>query len=205
MKIRQAAQDDAKTLASLIFSSAPTTLIATFEINSTLSVLNFLQSNLSTEHGQYGYANHWVAEIDNQIVGCVSAWHTGLLDSFHQATLSKLTGFYGITHTLSVVHASLALTDCIPKPKKHEWCIGHFAVNSQYQRKGIGSALLGFMQEQALDFKKSELCLDVESSNIQALNFYLGQGFVKNSESIVSPRMQTLGIGTHLHLSKQLI
>ncbi len=205
MNNRQANQDDARTLAQLIFSSAPVALAATFDINQELSALNFLHSSLLTADGQYGYDNHWVAEIDNQVVGCLSSWHSDLPDSFHQATLINLTGFYGIAHALSVVQASQALQDCIPQPKNNEWCIGHFAVLAEHQRKGVGSTLLDVMHKQALAFDRSVLCLDVESKNSQAIDFYLGHGFVKKNESAVSPRMQTLGIGSHFHLSKVLV
>lgn len=205
MDIRQANQDDAPTLAQLIFSSAPVALAATFDINEQLSALNFLQTCLSSADGQYGYENHWVAEIDHQVVGCLSAWHSDLPASFHQATLIKLTEFYGIAHALSVAQASQVLQDCIPKPERHEFCIGHFAVLAQYQRQGVGRALLDVMYKQALTFGRSALSLDVEMNNTQAVNFYLRQGFKKINGSGVSPRMQALGIGSHLHLSKPLV
>jgi ribosomal protein S18 acetylase RimI-like enzyme len=204
MKIRQAVQDDVKVLGPLILCSAPVTLAATFDINPELSALNFLLSSLLTADGQYGYANHWVAEIDHQVVGCVSAWHSDLPNTFHQATLSQVTDFYGIAHALSVVQASQTLQDCIPKPQKHEWCFGHFAVLPQHQRKGVGTALLEGMHQQALTFEKSALSLDVDIGNAQAIDFYLGNGFVKTNESDVSTRMQALGIGSHFHLSKSL-
>jgi len=204
MKIRQAHQSDALALAQLVYSSAPNALAATFDINIELSAINFLRSSLFTPQGQYGYANHWVAEIDNQVVGCLCPWHSDLLSSFHQATLTQLTNFYGITHAISVVQASHALQDCIPKPEKHEWCIGHVAVLEQYQNQGVGSALLTLMHKQAITFGKLALSLDVDCDNTQAVNFYLRQGFVKKKDSGVSPRMQALGISSHLHLSKAL-
>ena len=202
MKIRQANQGDVKTLGALIFSSAPVAITAIFDINDELSAANFLQACLLSADGQYGYNNHWVAEIDNLVVGCFSPWHSDLPDSFHQATLVKLTQFYGIAHTFSVLQASQALQDCIPKPKGHEWCIGHFAVLSEYQRQGVATALIRFAHKQALSFGKSNLSLDVESTNSQAVEFYLRQGFVQNSKSEISPRMLALGIERHLHLSR---
>ena len=202
---RQANQSDASLLSQLIYDSAPVALGATFDINAKLSVLNFLVSSLLTSDGQYGFENHWVAEIDNQVAGCLSTWHSDLPDSFHQATLIKLTHFYGAAHALSVVQASQALQDCIPKLKNHELCIGHFAVFAKYQRQGIATNLLRFAEQKALICGKSVLCLDVESKNSQAIDFYLGRGFKQESESGISQRMQTLGIGSHLHFSKKLI
>jgi len=205
MKIRQANQGDATTLGQLIFSSAPTALAATFNLSDEFSAINFLQSSLATAEGQYGYNNHWVVQIDERVVGCVSAWHSDLSALFHQKTLTSVTSFYGIADALSVVQASHALQNCFPKPKKHEWCIGHFAVLTQYQRQGVATALLEYMHNQALAKGKEVLCLDVESTNLPAINFYLGRGFTQESQSDISPAMQTLGIARHLHLSKVLI
>jgi ribosomal protein S18 acetylase RimI-like enzyme len=205
MHCRQANQNDACFLAQLILNSAPVALAATFDINDELSSLNFLHSNLLTCDGQYGYDNHWVAEIDNQVAGCISTWHSDLPDSFHQATFNKLTGFYGVAHAFSVVQASQALQDCIPKPKKHELCIGHFAVFKKYQRQGVATNLLRFAQQKALVCGKPILCLDVESTNSQAIHFYLESGFTWESKSGISQRMRTLGIGSHHHFSKKLV
>jgi len=202
---RQADQGDAAILAQLIFCSAPVALAATFDINDELSALNYLYANLLTSDGQYGFENHWVTEIDNQVAGCLSMWHSDLPDSFHQATLIKLTCFYGVAHALSVVQASQALQDCIPTPTKHELCIGHLAVLAKYQRQGVATSLLRFANQKALVCGKSVLCLDVESTNSQAIDFYLGRGFTQQSESGISQKMRTLGIGSHCHLSKKLV
>jgi GNAT superfamily N-acetyltransferase len=204
MKTRQAKKSDVDTVGQLILSSAPVSLAAIFGVNDEFSALNFLHASFSFPDGQYGYANHWVAEIDNQIVGCLSPWHDDLPATFHQATLTALIGFYGIDHTLAVVQTSQALQDCIPKPQKYEWCVGHFAVLPQYQKQGVGTALLELMQQQALLSSKLALSLDVDCGNMQAINFYLHQGFIEISESGVSPRMQALGIRSHIHLSKKL-
>lgn len=205
MNIRQAKQADAKELAALVYSSAPLVIAAVFTINDELSAENFIESCLLGAEGQYGYNNHWVAEVDNRVVGCISAWHSALPSSFHQATLNKLAEFYGVAHTLAVLQASQTLKDCIPKPKNHEWCIGHFAVSATYQKTGVGATLLEFMHQKALNFGKSKLCLDVECINTRAINFYLSQGFQKISESGVSPKMKISGLGEYFHLSKRLI
>jgi len=204
MQTRQAKKSDAAILGQLVLSSAPASLAAIFDINDEFSVLNFLRSSFSFAEGQYGYANHWVAEIDNQVVACFSSWRSDLPALFNQATLTALIDYYGITHTLAVVQASQALQDCIPKLQKHEWCIGHFAVLSQYQKQGVGTALLRLMRQQAMTSSKLVLSLDVDCGNIQAINFYLRQGFIEINKSGVSPRMQALGISSHFHLSQKL-
>ncbi|WP_299081491.1 GNAT family N-acetyltransferase [uncultured Paraglaciecola sp.] len=205
MNIRKAKQQDATILAPLVFSSAPIAFSATFDIDQKLSAINFLQASLASADGQYGYANHWLVEKDDCLLGCVSAWHSDLADSFHQATLTKLIDFYGMAQALAVVQVSLTMQDCIPKPLQHEWCIGHFAVDEKFQRQGVGRALLELMQKQAMIAGKHALSLDVDSSNSQALDFYMAQGFSIESQSRVSDSMLSLGIGCHFHLTKILV
>lgn len=76
---------------------------------------------------------------------------------------------------------------------------------AKYQGQGVAANLLRFAQQKALTFGKSDLYLDVKSTNLQAIDFYLGRRFKQESESGICQRMQTLGIGSHLHFSKKLI
>lgn len=204
MHIRPATQSDAEALGPLIFSTAPATISAIFEVDHKFSAHNFLLTSLNTADGQYGYGNHWVAEIDKLVVGCISAWHRALPEAFHQATLSQLASFYGLQHTLPVARNNQVLRDCIPKPKAYEWCVGHFAVEENYRKRGIGRSLLDLMRSSALAFGKSTLSVDVESSNTAAITYYQEYGFIQESGSGISPNMQSLGIGSYRHLTKPL-
>ena len=203
--IRAAKSEDAEALADLILTSAPDPLAAIFDITPELSALNFLSTSLAQGEGQYGYLNHWVIELHEKVVGCVCAWHHNLAQSFHQSTLQVLTQFYGLEHSLAVMTSSLTMLDCVPKPAPHEWCIGHLSVVSDYKRKGIGQSLLALMQQLAIEAGKSHLSLDVESNNHAALAFYKKQGFAIVNESGVTERMANLGIGEHLHLTKNIV
>ena len=76
---------------------------------------------------------------------------------------------------------------------------------AKYQRQGLATNLLRFAQQKALTLWYVKLYLDVENTNLQAIDFYFGRGGKCESESGISQRMQTLGIGSHLHFSKKLI
>jgi ribosomal protein S18 acetylase RimI-like enzyme len=204
MIIRQATVKDTPSLADLVLASAPNTLAVTFDIDTEFSAIQFLKNSLAKPFGQYGYQNHWVAVQDYKIMGCISAWHRYLPDAFHQQTLASITDFYGLSQTLSVLEKSRVLKDCVPKPKEHEWCVGHLAVADCYQRQGVGSQLLKAMFDQALQSNKHTVSLDVQSHNRTALSFYLKHTFVLASESGTTQRMSDMGIGPHLHLVKTL-
>jgi ribosomal protein S18 acetylase RimI-like enzyme len=202
MQYRQAEQQDAQTLARLIFDSSASLLTATFDITPQYSAFNFLVASLAEPDGQYGYKNHWVAVKDKQVIGCISAWHSKLSTEFHQATLKAITDFYGLEHALTVLHINQILQDCIPEIALNEWCIGHLSVCDIHQRQGIGKALIKLMYTQAIKHKKSLISLDVEAANQGAIDFYLTQGFSINTESAISHRMAESGVGAYKHLIK---
>lgn len=55
------------------------------------------------------------------------------------------------------------------------------SVNDSYQRKNIGSTLLEFMKHIAKGDGKKRIDLNVQESNIKAINFYLKNGFKKQA------------------------
>ena len=204
MLVRRATQADASQLATLVFTSAPNLLSLIFTTSPQTKVMDFLQASLTQPNGQYGYANHWVIEVEQQLVACICAWSRNLPASFHQATLASLVKFYSAEDLLKVIQRSEVLKDCIPQPTDNEWCIGHVAVAGSYQRQGLGKKLLLTMQQQARSASKKSLSLDVDCTNTAAISFYLKHGFKQQSQSIVSAKMQTLGIAQHLHLVQDL-
>lgn len=204
MQVRRATAKDAPALAELIYGSAPTLLSAIFDIDTEFNAKQFLADSLQQAEGQYGYHNHWVSENQKRVVACVSAWHTDLAETFHQATLRSITQFYGLEQALAILRANQVIVECIPEIAIDEWCIGHVSVTPSFRKQGYANGLITAMAEQAISMNKTALCLDVEASNQLALDFYIKQGFVVFSESANTTAMQKLAIGVHLRLVKQL-
>lgn len=53
----------------------------------------------------------------------------------------------------------------------------NFVVDSKYQHKGIGQMLMKEVINQSIKENSKEILLEVREQNIQAINFYLLQGF----------------------------
>jgi ribosomal protein S18 acetylase RimI-like enzyme len=202
MIIRQARQQDISLLAELIYASGPQVFDAVFAFNNNYNPRDFLLSALQHKNGQYGFANHWLALKNDKILGSVSTWHTELNKDFHQATMRSVVEYFGLEHSIDVVLRSQVVKHFIPAPQAHEWCIGHLAVLSQFQRQGVASQLLQFMGDLALQKGKSTLSLDVSQDNLSAIQFYQQLGFNRQTTSALSPEMQRLGFTRHLHLGK---
>jgi ribosomal protein S18 acetylase RimI-like enzyme len=205
MIIRGACQHDAPHLATLIYASGPVLIESVFGFNQQHNAQDFLLSAASHEFGQYGFANHFIAVENEQVLGSVCAWHTELSASFGQATLHSVVQYFGLEHSLEVVARSQVIKHFISPPLNHEWCIGHFAVFPQYRRQGVATRLLQFMTELAENSGKTTLSLHVAAENHSAIQFYQQQGFSLHSTSELTNEMQNLGFVVHKHMQKKLV
>jgi ribosomal protein S18 acetylase RimI-like enzyme len=204
MLIRPAKAADSEILVELIYSSAPRSLETLFTLDPSHTAINFLRHALQQADGQYGYANHWVADDGTQVQGSICAWHDQLSLAFHHATLNSVHRYYGLLGSAEVLRRSQLFALSVTPPQTHEWCIGHLAVNSALQRAGIATMLMHIMASQAAMMGKTHLSLDVEGDNQAALAFYTKLGFRPISESVASSPLSQLGIHDHVHLSKDI-
>lgn len=175
--VRKGVPADACEASPLLLSSAHDLLTAIFGADDAAQTVAFLQHAWRLAGGQYGCNNHWVACEKNQLVGVITAWHTELGPGFDRATLDSITEFYSLDEAMKVVMRNQALAVELPPPAATELMIGHVAVASSCQRKGVGSSLIAHMREHAIALNKQTMVLDVELSNIPAIRFYQGLGF----------------------------
>ena len=203
MIIRAARQQDAPQLAELVYAAAAPLLDVVFY--SAKDSRDFLHSALQHADGQYGFANHWLALKNQQIVGAVTGWHHTLSQDFHQASLSSIVEYFGAEKSLQVLAKSMLLRQFIPPPLAHEWCIGHLAVSAPYQRQGVATYLLAWMAGQARLHGKTVLSLDVSQTNQGAIRFYQQQGFTLQHTSDLTDDMQRFGFTVHQHMCKSLV
>lgn len=177
MQIRQGNAHDANELSRLVLASATELLPLLFPPVNGLMVEDYLTFSLAKADGQYGYQNHWVVEDKGELIACVSAWHTDLPRTFHQASLSSLVDFYGPEQVASILVRNQRLQSCILPLQPEQWCVGHLAVTPSHQCRGIATRLLEFMQQQGLQHNKTHMCLDVVASNYRAINLYARLGY----------------------------
>jgi GNAT superfamily N-acetyltransferase len=200
MLIRQAQARDAESASELIFSSAANLLGQMFNVSEDLYVQGFLKSALAQQDGQFGFANHWVIEKDNQVAAVASSWHYKLSEVFHRATIHSITNYYGINHSIEVVQRCQVLKDIFAAPQKDDWCIGHFAVSPFHQRQGLGTRLIAHMRELALSEGKKNLTLDVELANQAAQLFYQRLGFRLALPQVAGQKASESGIAPYSHM-----
>lgn len=183
--VRPATAKDALHAVPLLLDAAEKILVTIFGDGKREEAHDFLHAAWLRGSGQYGFANHWVACIEDSIVGIVSCWHDKLPKHFDRDTMTSVTDYYGLDKAMDVVMRSQAMTYALHPPMMLELGVGHIAVAAGARRSGVGTALIRFMEHIARDLGKMSLVLDVEEGNRHALNFYEALGFV--SQQTFSP------------------
>lgn len=189
-------------LAKLVNYAGQASLVKLFDVTPK-ELMNFFCQSFRQEGGQFGFANHWLAERRGKVVGCVTAWHTQLPDAFHQCTLSCILNYFGAQKTLQIVDNSIALASMLPAPQEGEFCIGHLAVAPEYRRQGIARQLFLYVQQQAMELGTNQLILDVALDNHAAVAFYKSMGLV-SQRLLSSDAALALGFSRHQRLCKPL-
>lgn len=177
LNIRQATAADAACAVPLLIDSGEQLLIDIFGNGERDPAYQYLHYAWSSRYGQYGYENHWVACIDDQVVGLITCWHDKLPADFDRDTLTSITEHFGLDKSIDVVMRSQRFSAALHPPLATELGLGHLSVAAGARRQGVGRALLRLAEDKARDYNKFALVLDVEASNETACRFYKALGF----------------------------
>lgn len=177
LNIRQATAADMASAVPLLLDSGEQLLIDIFGNGERDSAYQYLCFAWSNGEGQYGFKNHWVACIDDDVVGLMTCWHDKLPADFDRDTLSSITEHFGLDQSIDVVMRSQRFSAALHPPLATELGIGHLSVAAGARRQGVGRALLRVAEKTAREHKKFAMVLDVEVSNETARRFYKALGF----------------------------
>ena len=180
--VRKAEARDKDFAVPLLLDAGEHLLINIFGNGERERAYDFLITAWEKGTGQYGFANHWVACIDEQIVGIVTSWHDKLPAQFDRDTLTSITDFYGLDEAIDVVMRSQSYTIALNPPLLLELAIGHLAVAAGARRNGVATTLVRFKERMAREMGKLSVVLDVHTGNKRAIDFYEAIGFKPRQE-----------------------
>ncbi|QJR80853.1 GNAT family N-acetyltransferase [Alteromonas pelagimontana] len=177
--IRPAKAQDVASAVPLLLGAGNELLISIFGAGDAERAEQYLTFAWERGSGQYGFRNHWVACIGKEIVGLVTCWHDNLATNFDQDTLRSITDYFGLDNAMNIVMQSEHISAALQPPTARELAIGHLCVATKARRRGVATALIQYMESEAQRRKKPSLVLDVEQVNTSAIQFYLGNGFIR--------------------------
>lgn len=183
IEIRRGLAADSSSAVPLLLSAAESLLISVFGNEDRDTTIGFLTHAWQAENGQYGCGSHWVALIDDRVVGVITGWHAKLGSVFERASLDSVTSFFHIDEAISVLMRNQTIAVSLTPPSSTELMLGHVAVDESVRRAGVGRALIEHMREHAQALNKHTMVLDVQLSNIPAIRFYQNLNFIEQSVS----------------------
>lgn len=194
--VRKATAADGTDAVPLLLAAGDPLLVNVFGLGDEDQALSYLQYAWQYGSGQYGFKNHFVATLDEKVVGLICGWHSRLPKDFDRATLSSITDHYGLDGAIDVVMRGQVYMATLEPPMATELCVGHLAVHRSARRKGVGRMLLEHMHDYAHSLKKNALVLNVLSDNDSAVSFYQRCGF--GVHQTTPPFVQLIRVVKHL-------
>lgn len=185
--IRSAEKGDGNLAVELLFSAGKHLITEVFGMGDPDVAMGYLMFAWDQGGGQYGYQNHWVAETNGVVTGLVSCWHDHLPEDFDRLTLASIVDHFGIDNAMEIVMRSQRYLALLETPLFTELGLGHLAVSEHAQRKGVGAALVNFMETKGRGMKKNALVLNCSVENTGAIAFYkkLGFGIHRSNDQFV--------------------
>lgn len=178
VRFRPAAAADVGTAVPLIHSSGPAAFEYVFAVPGRNDAQAFLRHAFVDGAGEFGWRNHWVGELNGQVVAVGAGYGAEVQWDFTLAAARQILGFFGWRHAGAVIARGLRVERIIAPPKGDMHYLAHLGVDPAWQGRGIGQALIGHLAAEAARRGRSRLALDVAVSNPRAQALYERCGFV---------------------------
>ncbi|RHX92594.1 GNAT family N-acetyltransferase [Leptospira stimsonii] len=171
--IRSAQPGDVDAIVPLIYSSGPAAWDYVFTQGSK-TPFDFLSTSFIKSGNTISYKNHYVAELNGEVVGAIMSYRQPSFLLLNGGTALRIVSVYGFSAP-KVMARGLITEGMIRPPKSGRLHLGHIAVSEKHRGKGIGKELIRFMSKEFPQFQI--LSLDVSQKNEVAIRLYKGLGF----------------------------
>lgn len=177
LSLRPASPSDAAAIAPLVYSSGPAAFDYVFSHGTNSSALAFLEQSLREPGGEFGYANHIVAELDGKVAGVAASFSGDSALRYMLVALRQILGNYGPIRGTGVIRRGLQVESVIQPPTGAMHYIAHVGVAAESRRNGIGRKMVEHLLEEGKRLNRATAVLDVASENEPARKLYERLGF----------------------------
>jgi len=187
-RFRPARADDVEAAVPLIYSSGPEAFEYVFTQGGR-TALDFLAFAFVDGRGFFGWRNHEVALLDDEVVG-IGAFYSGREYGRLSAQLVlQAARSYPLVRLARVVRHGLQIRSVMPPPSRATHYVAHLGVRSALQGRGIATALLRHEWTIAVQLGRQTCALDVSVRNARAQALYDRLGFqVMREQAFAGPR-----------------
>lgn len=195
---RPARPDDADAAIALIYSSGPAAFNYVFGAE---RVHGFLHQAFAAQSGQFSHRQHWVGELDGQVVVAGTLINADANLRNMLAATWQILRFYSLRDAVAVMHRGLQVEHLIKPPKKGLSYLAHLGVQTALTGQGIGSQLIAHLLQVGQARGHSSAALDVSAENPLAQALYERLGF-----EVVEQRASTLhGVPDHIYMERHSV
>jgi ribosomal protein S18 acetylase RimI-like enzyme len=195
LTFRPARPDDADAAIPLIYSSGPAAFDYVFGHS---QVQDFLRQVFIGNSGQFSHRQHWVGELEGQVVvtGTLASADANLSNML--AATWQILRFYGVRLAVGVIHRGLQMEHLIKPPQKGMSYLAHLGVQPGLTGQGIGSQLIDYFLKLGCARGLPKAALDVSAENPLAQALYERLGF-----QVIAQRISTLpGVPDHHYMER---
>lgn len=201
---RPARPEDAPQAVPLIYSSGPAAFEYVFTDKVRGDAAAFLHSAFSQKRGEFGYANHTVAEVDGQVVGIGATFSGRDNFRFGLAAAYQIFSFYGPVRCWPVIRQGLQVEKVVQLPTPNLHYLAHLGVAPTWRGQGIGAQLIDYFLQQGQEMGRVAAALDVAVTNPRAQALYERLGFVVTQELPSTLKNEQATVAAHRRMEKQI-
>lgn len=176
LTFRPARAGDLAAAIPLIHASGPDAFDYVFCDRGADQAMQFLRMAFDDGSGRFGWRNHCVACVDDQVVGIGAAYGADTNLAYTLADGRLILRYYG-ARGLNVIGRGLRTERIMPPPARQEWMIAHLAIAPGQRGSGIGARLVHYLLDRGARAGYSSAVLDVSVENPRAESLYQRLGF----------------------------
>lgn len=201
---RPAAAADAPAVVPLIYSSGPDAFDYVFAVPGRTSAVEFLHRAFLDGRGEFGYRNHVVGTVAEQVVASGAAWSGAATLRFAIAAARQIFSCYGPVTGAGAVARGLRVESIIQPPRKGCWYVAHLGVPPTLRGRGYGRSMLAHLLELGSAAGFARAALDVAVTNPRAEGLYRQLGFTVTTERVSTLRNAQATVANHRRMEIRL-
>jgi ribosomal protein S18 acetylase RimI-like enzyme len=201
---RPAAPDHAEAAVPLIYQSGPDAFNYVFTVPGKGGPLDFLRYAYADGAGEFGWRNHVVATLGDEVVGAGGGWSGKSGLAFMLAGARQILGFYGLRAGLGVIVRGLRTEAVIPPPAGDRHYLGHLGVLPHMQSRGVGKALIAHLIGCGRERGFTVAALDVAATNARGQVLYERLGFIVTRERRSKLKNAHGAVADHRHMELEI-
>lgn len=176
IEFRPAKFTDVDAALPLMISAGPEALSYLYD-GGGKTAEDFLRYAFLDGKGLYGWRNHQVAIVNNEVAGIAAFFSGQEYRSLAQAVMLQMLRFYPKRALPQLSLHSFHMAQIIPPPPLYCHFLMDFGVKPTLRSHGIGSAFIKYHEQLARQLGRDSLGLDVAVNNPRAQALYERLGF----------------------------